>query len=316
MVVPTKRPSVLKEYRRLAPEYDRRWSFYIEATLRETLVRLRIQPRDHVLDVGCGTGMLLEQISAASPQAQLSGMDPSAEMLQIARGRLGENVNLHEGYAESLPFTNAAFDVVVSTNAFHYFRDPLGSLREIRRVLRPGGTTVITDWCDDYAACRVCELFSRLVNRAHVQIYGRDACQELLERAAFTAIRIDRYKINWLWGLMTAMAEKDRLHLDNTALGATWRKEGAPHRDRRSWGSLSGSHSCVDHLVAEPGFNPQCGKAPALPRRPEGPRHMGNSRDLGFGVGGMVRPRGDGLPGEGSAVPPLGAPWLTQARDP
>jgi len=126
MVVPTKRPSVLKEYGRLAPEYDRRWSFYIEATLRETLVRLRIQPRDHVLDVGCGTGMLLEQISAASPQAQLSGMDPSAEMLQIARGRLGENVNLHEGYAESLPFPNAAFDVVVSTNAFHYFRDPLG----------------------------------------------------------------------------------------------------------------------------------------------------------------------------------------------
>ena len=200
--------AVLKEYGKLAPHYDRRWSFYVEETLRETLSRLELEPGESLLDVGCGTGVLLEALSISVPNANLSGADPSPEMLKMARKRLDEAILLEQSYAESLPFSDASFDVVVSTNALHYFRNPLGALEEMARVLRPNGHLVVTDWCDDYVACRICDLWLRLFNRAHFRTYGEKQCRQLLEQAGFTAVRVDRYRINWLWGLMTAVAQE------------------------------------------------------------------------------------------------------------
>ena len=73
------------------------------------------------------------------------------------------------------------------------------------RVLRPNGRLVITDWCDDYIACRLCDLWLRAFNRAHFRTYGEKVCRHLLEEAGFIAVRVDAYRINWLWGLMTAV---------------------------------------------------------------------------------------------------------------
>jgi SAM-dependent methyltransferase len=198
--------AVLEEYGKLAPHYDRRWSFYVERTLRETLSRLELRAGESLLDVGCGTGMLLEALSISVPDAKLSGVDPSPEMLEVARKRLDAAVILEESHAESLPFPDASFDVVVSASAFHYFRDPLGALEEMARVLRPNGRLVVTDWCDDYVVCRICDLWLRLFGRGHFRIYGEKQCRQFLEKAGFTDVRVDRYKINWLWGLMTAVA--------------------------------------------------------------------------------------------------------------
>ena len=199
---------VLKEYSKLALHYDRRWSFYIEATLRETLSRLELQPGESLVDVGCGTGALLEALLATGREGQLSGVDPSPEMLEVARGRLGEAVLLKQSHVESLPFPDEAFDVVVSTNAFHYFRNPPAALEEMARVLRPYGRIVITDWCDDYVGCRLCDLFLRVFNRSHARTYGQKQFGHLVQQAGFSLIAIDRYKINWLWGLMTVVGRK------------------------------------------------------------------------------------------------------------
>lgn len=205
----TDNSAVIGKYGKLAPRYDRRWSFYHQATLRETLTRLEVRPGDSLLDVGCGTGLLLDALERSVPGLKLSGVDPSPAMLGMARERLGEAVALKQGYAKRPPFPDEAFDVVVSTNAFHYFRDPAEALEGMVRVLRPTGRLVITDWCDDYLACRLCDLWLRLFDRTHFQTYGEKQCRRLLERAGLSSIRIDRYKINWLWGLMTAVSRKN-----------------------------------------------------------------------------------------------------------
>ena len=87
MKTPARQP-VVEEYARLAPEYDAKWSFYIEATTRETLARLRLRPSDRLLDVGCGTGSLLDRLARQHPATQLTGIDPVPEMLAVARRRL------------------------------------------------------------------------------------------------------------------------------------------------------------------------------------------------------------------------------------
>jgi hypothetical protein len=62
----------------------------------------------------------------------------------------------------------------------------------------------MTDWCDDYLACRLCNLYLRLTNRAFYRTYRQAECRDLFHAAGYGDVRIDRYKISWLWGLMTA----------------------------------------------------------------------------------------------------------------
>lgn len=212
--MPPNSDPVLREYARLAARYDRRWTFYIEATLRETLTRLDAGPGDRILDVGCGTGALLHALSVSSSPCsapgRLTGIDPSREMLEVALVKLGPSVRLVQGSAEDLPFPDGAFDIVVSTSVFHYLRRPRQALQEIKRVLCPGGRVVITDWCHDFMACRLCEGALRLFDRAYRHAWGVEDLVGILRETGFARVANERYKISLLWGLMTASACKRR----------------------------------------------------------------------------------------------------------
>ena len=199
---------VVAEYAKAAKHYDEKWAFYVEATTRETLRRLPLSAASRVLDVGCGTGELLRRIRANVPDAVLAGLDPVPEMLDVAREKLSGHDDLRVGYADRLPWNAGTFDVVVSCNMFHYISEPLRALREIARVLRPTGALVLTDWCDDYFACRICNLYLRLTNRAFYKTYRQAECLELLKVAGYEVQSFERYKISWLWGLMTAVARR------------------------------------------------------------------------------------------------------------
>lgn len=199
---------LVAEYAKAAKHYDEKWAFYVEATTRETLRRLPLAAASRVLDVGCGTGELLRRVRANVPDAVLAGLDPVPEMLDVAREKLSGRDDLRVGYADRLPWNAGTFDVVVSCNMFHYISHPVAALREMARVLRPGGALVLTDWCDDYIACRICNLYLRLTNRAFYRTYRQAECLELLKVAGYEVQSFERYKISWLWGLMTAVARR------------------------------------------------------------------------------------------------------------
>jgi ubiquinone/menaquinone biosynthesis C-methylase UbiE len=197
---------VRARYDRLAGVYDRRWSRYIAATTRETLARLALEPGDRVLDLGCGTGALLRELVLQGEPARLRGVDLSPAMLAQARATLPGAVSLVAGDAVALPLAASSVDVVVSGSSFHFWAQPDRGLEEIRRVLRPGGRLVMTDWCGDYLACRLYDFALRLLDPAHRRTYGREECGGLLRTMGFADVHVERYRVSWPWGMMTATA--------------------------------------------------------------------------------------------------------------
>ncbi len=198
--------AVQREYGALAGRYDRRWARYVAASTALAVPLVAPQPGERVLDVGCGTGVLLEQLRRRTPAAQCLGVDATMGMLARARARLGSDVLLIESSGDALPLADRSVHAVVSTSALHYMADAPGAFREMHRVLAPGGTLVVVDWCADFLTMRALDLLLRVADRAHAQTYTTAAVQRLAAGANFERIDTMRCKIDRFWGLFVLTA--------------------------------------------------------------------------------------------------------------
>lgn len=98
-----------------------------------------------VLDVGCGTGILIEAVHRRHPGADIVGVDPSPDQLVRARKQCGPAVTLKGGNADRLPFDDDAFDACLSLLVLQELKGPQ-PLRDMRRVTRPGGIVAACQW--------------------------------------------------------------------------------------------------------------------------------------------------------------------------
>lgn len=123
---------------------------HVPALFREwtgpVLDAAKITSGNKVLDVACGTGVLARAASErVGPSGSAVGVDPNAGMLAVA-GKLDSTVEWRPGAAEALPFPDATFDAVVSQFGLMFFADRLAAIREMSRVLMPGGRLVVAVW--------------------------------------------------------------------------------------------------------------------------------------------------------------------------
>jgi ubiquinone/menaquinone biosynthesis C-methylase UbiE len=95
---------------------------------------------DRVLEVGCGTGQVLSLVKCD----HRSGVDLSPKLIERARARCGPSVEIQKADAHALPFPDASFDRVYCTEVLEHLLEPAKAVREIARVLVPGGRAVLT----------------------------------------------------------------------------------------------------------------------------------------------------------------------------
>ncbi|GHO42097.1 class I SAM-dependent methyltransferase [Ktedonospora formicarum] len=98
-----------------------------------------------VLDIGCGSGRLLRKVHDSWPETHLVGIDPAQRMLEVAR-QLTPEACFSIGSGEALPLVDAPVDLAFSTISFHHWQDQAAGVREVARVLRPGGTFLLADF--------------------------------------------------------------------------------------------------------------------------------------------------------------------------
>lgn len=108
-----------------------------------------VREGERVLDTACGTGMVVRHVARhVGTGGHVVGLDINASMLEMARALLpqlaGASVTWREGNVQALPFPPAAFDVVLCQQGLQFFPDKPGALREIHRVLMPGGRLILS----------------------------------------------------------------------------------------------------------------------------------------------------------------------------
>jgi ubiquinone/menaquinone biosynthesis C-methylase UbiE len=172
------------------------------AAMREQTVEVAaLRPGDRVLEVGCGTGeVALRARLRVGPAGQVSGVDPSADMIAVARRKAAQNgleIDYRVGTIEALPFQDASLDVVLSSLMMHHLPDDVkrAGLAEVRRVLAPGGRLLVVDFS------RPRRWFSRLAMRLVLHGHlGREFehLPAIVAGAGFTDVRSGATRFDFL----------------------------------------------------------------------------------------------------------------------
>jgi ubiquinone/menaquinone biosynthesis C-methylase UbiE len=132
-----------------AAKYDRhaeRLTRRLRARIVADVAALHLPPGARILDAGTGPGRLPIEIARACPDLHVEAVDLSPEMIKHARHQPGaDQVTFTAADVAGLPFEDATFDLVVSSISQHHWASPEKAVRELHRILRPGGRL----WIDD-----------------------------------------------------------------------------------------------------------------------------------------------------------------------
>ncbi|MFT3765029.1 MAG: methyltransferase domain-containing protein [Minicystis sp.] len=161
-------------YDRSATAYDQTAGGIYLRALWSLLPYANVAPLPAILDIGCGTGInLLEMARVLGPCRKLVGVDLSPGMLSVARRKAvsaGLPAAFMIGDAEALELPDSSFDLVVCNSAYHWFPDRARAIKEMSRVLKPGGQLILTT-----LAAPGYEEWIGVVNSVWARLFGR-AC--------------------------------------------------------------------------------------------------------------------------------------------
>ncbi|MBQ8035522.1 MAG: class I SAM-dependent methyltransferase [Proteobacteria bacterium] len=149
-----------------------------------------------LLDVGCGTGPMIELLSKKYPQKRYKGLDLTPKMIEVANAKKLPNAEFIVGDSEALPFEDESFDAVICANSFHHYPNPQKFFDGVKRVLRKGGRLVLRDYTTFSSLIWIANCIemplANLFGHGDVKIYTLKQVQEMCERAGLKPVTLEK----------------------------------------------------------------------------------------------------------------------------
>ena len=171
------------------------------------LAQIPIGERDTILDVGCGGGRTLTKLAAAASQGMVYGIDYATESVDEARRTNRELIERHrvdvqQASVSTLPFAEGTFDLVTAVETHFWWQDANAGMREICRVLKPGGRLAIV--AEFYNGGKHTKYVDRLAQATTMAILDVEQHKALFSNAGFTDVRmIEEPAKGWICGMGT-----------------------------------------------------------------------------------------------------------------
>ncbi len=172
------------------------------------LDHVSIKPDAYILDIGCGGGKAIQELSLSTPRGKVFGIDYSEDMVKLSKKinetpiRQGQ-VEIMFGTVSSLPFKDNTFDLITAFETYYFWPHLIDDLKEIKRVLKPKGTLLIVN--EVYQDIRFEKRNTKWTTLIDMQIHTPEEYKEFLNQAGYHLAKIDCIlEKNWI----TAVAEK------------------------------------------------------------------------------------------------------------
>jgi ubiquinone/menaquinone biosynthesis C-methylase UbiE len=183
-----------KQFDLWAKNYDRNlfWPFFFSnnAVIRE----LNLHKGNTLLDVGCGTGILLKLLSEMNKNIQLHGIDVSSEMVNVTKLKLDPSIAVNHASVYKIPYKDNTFDFITCSTSFHHYKLSDVALSEMKRVLKIGGKLCILDpFKSGFVRKLICYTLNRLFKEIDINLYTRNQMYELFKNVGFSLISQKTY---------------------------------------------------------------------------------------------------------------------------
>lgn len=161
-----------------------------------------MQEDDRVLDIGCGGGATLHRMAEKVTSGHVTGVDYSDVSVETSRKNNEKNIksgkmDVLEGSVENLPFADDSFDKIITVESFYFWPDPQENLKEVRRVLKVGGTFLLV--ADIYQNGNLTEQEKENIRNYHLFNPTKEEFEQLFINAGFTDTQIHTRKgENWI----------------------------------------------------------------------------------------------------------------------
>ncbi len=154
----------------------------------DVLEELEKEPFNDLLDCGCGTAPMLTLLHDKYPDKHYTGIDLTPKMIEVAKAKNMDGVELIVGDCENLPFNENSFDAVICCQSFHHYPNVQDFFNSVYKVLRPGGRLVLRDMTSNSGILRWLmnhvELpLANIAGHGDVRVYGVEDVRQLCSNA-------------------------------------------------------------------------------------------------------------------------------------
>ena len=169
------------------------------------LSHISIGKHDTILDVGCGGGGTVHKLAGIAAEGKVYGIDFSGESVTVSRGTNKQliktgRVEIRQGSVSCLPFPDAMFDLVTAVNTHNYWPDLVTDMREVLRVLKPGGTLIIMGGA--YKGGKYADRNEKFVEVVNMAFLSVDELDELFSMAGYADVQMfEEYDWGWICGM-------------------------------------------------------------------------------------------------------------------